>query len=162
MFQDYSFKPEKWATVLSVPKRQQLSGAVESPGRPPPSPQLPHQLHGHMHWSPFFFPKSIKTGYFLCHNLKAAIFIWQNSLLVSIFNDNSRFWCTIRSAGGMLLIASTNDRDWMENDPKRTEKNPRLLDLVKTSTTIPPCNPKLRWIFNSSSITEGTFFLPSN
>lgn len=85
---------------------------MESPGRPPPSPQLPHQLHGHMHWSPFFFPKSIKMGYFLWHNLKATIFIWQNSLLVSIFNDISSFWCDIRSAGGMLLIASTNDRGY--------------------------------------------------
>lgn len=163
MLQDYSFKLEKQATVLSVPKRQWLSQAMESLVHLLPSPEQTNQLHCDTHWSPFFFPKHMKKGYLLWHNLKAATYTWQNLLLVSIFNyDNSHFWCGIQSAGGMLLIASTNDRGhtgWkMTPNAPWTEKNPRLLDLWKTSTTILLCNPKLRWTFNSSSITENTFF----
>lgn len=128
------------ATVLSVPKRWWLSRAVESPARPPPSSQLPNQLHCDMHSSPFFFPTYIK-GYLLWHNLKAAVYTWQNSLLVSIFNyDKSNFWCSIQSAGGMLLIASTNDTGHtgqkMTPNAQWTEKNPAFLDLWKTSTTV--------------------------
>ena len=165
MLQDHSFKLEKQATILSVPKRRWLSGAGASPACLPPSPQLPNQLHCDTHWSPLFFPKYVKKGYLLWRNLKAATYTWQNSLLVSIFNYNRNFWCAMQSAGGMLL-ASTNDRGHtgrkMTPNAQWTEKNPRLLDLWKTSTTILLCNPKLRWTFNSSSITEKTFFLPSN
>lgn len=116
--------------------------ALTSWGVPCASPSFtpaPKPATCDMHSSPFFFPTYIK-GYLLWHNLKAAIYTWQNSLLVSIFNyDKSNFLRAIQSAGGMLLIASTNKRThWTENDPnaQRTEKNPAFLDLWKTSTTV--------------------------
>jgi len=48
-----SFKLEKRATVLSVPKRRWLSGAVETTA-PPSFTPAPQQLHWDVHCSPFY------------------------------------------------------------------------------------------------------------